>query len=418
LPDTAGEEKNGAEEASEIDVEKHSPVHLNIPSEPAPHLGVRMSMTKEALTNFKQRNVCETGAMTVREKALRLMHPALAPFSVLYGAGVFLRLSASRRLPKASLPGFVVSIGNVTVGGTGKTPAACLIAEWGHREGYRVAVLSRGYRGRYREEVLVVSDGKEVMAGPLKAGDEPYLMAKRLPGVPVLVSKKRHLAGAQARARFGTNFFVLDDGFQHVSLARDLNLVLIDATNPFGNGHLLPWGPLREPVGQLERADALIITRSQEAGSRSDLGLRLGRRFPSKAVFYSAHTPAEIVFPYGGETQGPDFLKGKRAIAFAGIGQPHAFRDTLLRLGAELLLFKGFRDHHRFRRQEIQALIRERERLEADYLLTTEKDWVRVENLGLHDPQLAYLRINFSFLSGIEPFFGMIKDRIGQAGSA
>ena len=353
--------------------------------------------------------------MTVSEKALTWVRPALAPFAALYGVGVFLRLSAVRRRPKASLPGFVVSIGNVTVGGTGKTPAACLIAEWGLREGYRVAVLSRGYRGRYREEVLVVSDGYEVKAGPLEAGDEPYLMAKRLPGVPVLVSKKRRLAGARARARFGTNFFILDDGFQHLNLARDLDLVLIDATDPFGNGHLLPWGPLREPVRQLERADAFIITRLQEVGSRSDLSLRLHRRFPSKAVFYGRHTPAELVFPYGGETQGPDFLKGKRAIAFAGIGRPHAFRDTLLGLGAELLLFREFRDHHRFRRQEIQALIRERERLGADYLLTTEKDWVRVEGLGLHDPQLAYLRINFSLLTGIDTFFGMIKDRIEQA---
>ncbi len=356
--------------------------------------------------------------MTVREKASTLSRAALAPFSILYGAGVYLRLAAFRRLPKASLPGFVVSIGNVTVGGTGKTPAACFIAEWGLREGYRVAVLSRGYRGCYREEVLVVSDGSEVRAGPLEAGDEPYLMAKGLPGVPVLVSQKRRLAGAEARARFGTNFFVLDDGFQHLSLARDLNLVLIDARNPFGNGRLLPWGPLREPVAQLERADAFIITRSQEVGSRSELGRRLGRRFPSKAVFYSVHTPTELVFPYRGERQDPHSLEGRRTVAFAGIGQPRAFRDTLLGLGAELLHFRGFRDHHRFRRHEVQALIRERERLGADYLLTTEKDWVRLEHLGLHDPRLAYLRIRFSLLSGVDTFFGMIKDRIAQAGSA
>jgi tetraacyldisaccharide 4'-kinase len=356
--------------------------------------------------------------MAVREKALTLMRPVLAPFSVLYGVGVLLRLSAFRHLPKASLPGFVVSIGNLTVGGTGKTPAACLIADWGLREGYRVAILSRGYRGRYQEEVLVVSDGNQVRAGPLEAGDEAYLMAKRLTGVPVLVSKKRRLAGAQAHAQFGTDFFVLDDGFQHLSLARDLNLVLIDATNPFGNGHLLPWGPLREPVKQLERADAFIVTRSQKEGSSSDLGARLGRQFPSKAVFYSVHAPTELVFPYKDETQGPDFLKGKRAIAFAGIGQPDAFRDTLLGLGLELLLFKGFRDHHGFRPHEVQALIRERDRLGADCLLTTEKDWVRMENLGLYDPQLAYLRINFSLLSGVDTFFGMIRERIGQAGSA
>ncbi len=356
--------------------------------------------------------------MTVRKKASTWIRPVLAPFSVLYGAGVFLRLSAFRRLPKASLPGFVVSIGNLTVGGTGKTPATCLIAEWGLREGYRVAVLSRGYRGRYQEKVVVVSDGNRVMAGPLEAGDEPYLIAKRLPGVPVLVSKRRQLAGTEAHARFGTDFFVLDDGFQHLGLARDLNLVLIDAANPFGNGHLLPWGPLREPVRQLERADAFIITRCQDAGARSDLGVRLGRQFPSKALFYGMHVPTELVFPYKTETQAPEFLKGKRTVAFAAIGQPTAFRDTLLSLGVELPLFREFRDHHRFRRQEVQALIRERERLGGDYLITTEKDWVRLENLGLHDPQLAYLRINFSLRSGDDTFFGMIRERIAQPGSA
>jgi tetraacyldisaccharide 4'-kinase len=344
------------------------------------------------------------------------MRPTLAPFAALYGIGVLLRLSALRRRPKASLPGFVVSIGNVTVGGTGKTPAACLIADWGHREGYRVAVLSRGYRGRYREDVLVVSDGNEVKAGALEAGDEPYLMAKRLPGVPVVVSKKRRLAGEQAHARFGTNFFVLDDGFQHLGLARDLDLVLIDAANPFGNGHLLPWGPLREPVAQLKRADAFIITRSQPPGKR--LSQCLTARFPSKAVFHSRHTPAALVFPYRTETQDPGILKGKRVTAFAGIGQPGAFRDTLQRLGVELLAFKGFRDHHRFRRQEVQTLIRERERLGADYLLTTEKDWVRAEDLGLQDPHLGYLQIDFSLLSEMDGFFRMIKDRIEQKGSA
>jgi len=182
-----------------------------------------------------------------------LLSVVLAFFSVLYGAGVKLRLRAysGGLFKRKSLPGVVVSIGNLTVGGTGKTPAVIMLAKWALNEGFRVALLSRGYGGRYRKKVLEVSDGNSIKADPRDAGDEPYLLAKKLSGIPVVVSGKRYAAGIFAHEKFGCNFFILDDGFQHMELRRDLDLALIDAEKPFGNGHLLPRGPLREPVDQL-----------------------------------------------------------------------------------------------------------------------------------------------------------------------
>ena len=340
--------------------------------------------------------------------------PALALFSFLYGLGVRLRRIAFGRIKKKTLPGFVVSIGNLTVGGTGKTPAVCMLAEWALGEGYRVAILSRGYGGRYKTRVFEVSDGNDIKAGPVEGGDEAYLLAKKLPGVPVIISKKRYWAGLLTHKKFGTNFFILDDGFQHLALKRDLDLVLIDASTPFGNGHLLPWGPLREPVTGLKRADAFIVTRFDEDHSGDDLMGLLHRQFPDQPLFRSDHTPKQIVFPGRKFVDHSGFLKGKRVIAFAGIARPEVFKETLIRLGVELVFFKGFEDHHSFHPEEIQDLMIKKGRLKADYLLTTEKDWVRMETLLPEYPDLAYLTITFTLLTGMDAFFRMVKDRIGK----
>ncbi len=223
--------------------------------------------------------------------------PALALFSCLYGLGVKLRLKAYGRLKRRSLPGFVVSVGNLTVGGTGKTPATCLLAEWAMDEGYRVAILSRGYGGHYRTKVLVVSDEQGINAGPVQAGDEPVLLARKLKGVPVIISKQRYLAGALAAEKYKSNFFILDDGFQHLALERDLDLVLIDAVKPFGNGHLLPRGPLREPVDQLNRADAFIITRPGKDTEGHGVKGILKERLPEKDMYCGDHIPERVIFP-------------------------------------------------------------------------------------------------------------------------
>jgi tetraacyldisaccharide 4'-kinase len=334
----------------------------------------------------------------------------LVPLSYLYGLAVRLRLTAYQRKKRRSLPGFVVSIGNLTVGGTGKTPAACMLAQWALDEGYRVAILSRGYGGWYKGKVLEVSDGDRISTGPLEAGDEPYLMAKKLQGVPVIVSPKRYLAGEFAHKKFRTNFFILDDGFQHLALERNLDLVLLDASNPFGNGYLLPRGPLREPVSELKRADAFIITRSGPDGS-TELIDDLKNRFPSKPIFKSDHLPEKIVIPSRKSVHNVDLINNKGIMGFAGIARPDVFMETLTELGAELVFFKVFRDHHPYQRREIHELMTEKRRLNADYLLTTEKDWVRMEGFVPPYPDLAYLTIKFGLLDDEEKFFTMVKEK-------
>lgn len=274
-----------------------------------------------------------------------------------------------------------------------------------------MAVLSRGYGGCYKGKVLEVSDGNHVNAGPLEAGDEPYLLAKKLQGVPVLVSPKRYLAGQFAHKKFRTNFFILDDGFQHLALKRDLDLVLLDASNPFGNGYLLPRGPLREPVTELKRADAFIITRCGPDASIDELIDELKNRYPSKPIFRSDHLPEKIVIPSRRLVKNVDLINSRDIMGFAGIARPHVFMETLTELGAELVFFKVFRDHHPYQSREIQELMTEKRRLKADYLLTTEKDWVRMESFVPPYPDLAYLTIKFSLLDDGEKFFRMVNEK-------
>lgn len=338
----------------------------------------------------------------------------MAFFSVLYGAGVRLRLGAYHQglFKRKSLPGFVVSIGNITAGGTGKTPASAMLAGWARTQGYRVAILSRGYGGGYRSEVLEVSDGHSIKADPHETGDEAYLLARRLSGVPVVLSKRRYLAGMYAHEKFGTELFILDDGFQHLEIRPDLNIALIDALDPFGNGHLLPWGLLREPVNQLARADAFILTRVGEQGSGEKAMDLLREKFPSIRIFRADHRPDGVVFPHTHLTLGADSLSGRRILAFAGIAQPKVLRDALLRLGADVVYFKGFRDHYQFREDEIAAIIQRSEALGADFLLTTEKDWVRIAGLAPVCTQMGYLSVEFTLVSGQADFFGMIRNAI------
>ena len=337
----------------------------------------------------------------------------LAGLSCLYGLAVRIRIKIYGNKKKKELPGFVLSIGNVTVGGTGKTPAAAMIADWALKEGFRPAILSRGYGGKHKGKTFEVSDGQHLFCTPAEAGDEPYLLAKNLQGVPVILSKARYEAGLLAYERHGSNFFILDDGFQHIRLKRDLDLVLLDATSPFGNMHLLPCGPLREPVENLRRADLFILTRT---GTGSNLMMMnyLKKKFGGKPAFQSEHVPERFVLPNLGHTHAPDFIRGKRVVGFAGIAKPEVFRDTLLKLGAEVAVFKGFRDHHAYVRPEIQELVAEKHRLRADLIVTTEKDYVRLEQLAPTENHLGYLTVRFRIISGAETFFDIIRGKVRE----
>jgi tetraacyldisaccharide 4'-kinase len=338
----------------------------------------------------------------------------LAFFSFFYGTGVRLRLWAYKRklFKREKLPGFVLSIGNLTVGGTGKTPAVMTLAKWARDQGHRVAVLSRGFGGRYRGELLEVSDGTHVDANPRSAGDEPCLLAAKLSGVPVIISRKRLLAGSFAREKFGCDFFILDDGFQHLELKRDLDIVLMDASKPFGNGHLLPWGPLREPVSQLRRADAFIFTHVGEDGAGSQAKEFLKERFPETPVSCARHLPDKVVFPVSKKTHEPAFLKGKRVLAFCGIARPDMFRETISKLGVDIAYFKVFKDHYRFKWNDMGNLMELKEKYDAQILLTTEKDWVRLAAEGCQHPDISYLSIRFVLVSKKEQIFEMIKNGV------
>jgi len=360
----------------------------------------------------------------------------LASISLFYGVGVRFRLKAYEKgiSRGKSLPGFVISVGNITAGGTGKTPAVAMLAKWALGEGHRVAILSKGYGGRYKEDVLEVSDGKHIYLDSQVAGDEPSLLARGVSGSPVVISKNRYLAGMYAHKKFGSDFFILDDGFQHLGLERNLNLALIDASKPFGNARLLPWGPLREPIGQLGRADALIVTRFSRVRSAEGRGpgvesnaMRspqetlafLKGRFPSTPVFCADHIPDKLVFPLSGEAHTPGFLRGKRVLAFAGIAYPERFQESLIELGADVVQFKGFRDHYPFDGDEIRELIQMKESIGARYLLTTEKDWMRIAPFAsttaaqMHN-DLAYLSVRFVFLPGQEGIFGIIRNGLSE----
>ena len=350
------------------------------------------------------------------KKTLDIRVLPLAVLSVVYGMACKARLWLYRTgiFKARSLPGLVVSLGNLTVGGTGKTPAVVMIARWARDLGYRVAVLSRGYGGKYEGQVLEVSDGKHIHADPGQCGDEPILLANKLSGIPVIISKKRFHAGLYAHEKFGCDFFLLDDGFQHLDLKRDLDLVLIDALKPYGNGHLLPWGPLREPFVQLGRADVFILTRVSHHGVEEHVRAFLKRDFPSTPVFYSDHVSTEIVFPDANAVCGPDLMEGIPVVAFAGIARPELFRETLIKLGADVVYFRGYRDHYPFGKKDIENLMQMKEEMGARYVLTTEKDWVRIACLEHRFPELAYLSIDFNLLSDHDEFFRIIEDQRQQ----
>jgi len=338
----------------------------------------------------------------------------LRPVSLIYGLAVQLRLIAYKvgLFSIKSLPTYVISVGNITTGGTGKTPFVAMLAEWASRNGFRVGILSRGYKRKRGHSSLVVSNGKKVLASVVEAGDEPFLLAKKLPSVPVLISKKRYRIGHLALRLFNSELLLLDDGYQHLLLNRDLNILLLDAKRQFGNRSLLPLGPLREPVEQTKRADLIIITRCTDEHPGDDLVDFLQRNFSERPIFRSGHFPDQVVFPLVGKTYPPGFLSGKRVVAFAGLANPDDFLEMVKGLGAHVIHFEAFSDHHPFTEDEIEELASWMRRSDGDFLLTTEKDWVRTDGKIGVDLDAAILTIKIGLLSVGDTFFDIIRKGI------
>jgi tetraacyldisaccharide 4'-kinase len=360
------------------------------------------------------------------------------------------------------LPFKVISIGNITVGGTGKTPATITIAEEAKRRGFVPVILTRGYKGKIKGPCFV-SKGEGPLMSEEDAGDEPIIMAEKLKGVPIVKGEDRYEAGVFALQNLGDTeiqrhgdtetalftdspihrfthspiVFILDDGFQHWKLFRDKDLLLIDGTNPFGNKRLLPIGPLREPLRAIGRADIVVITKTNMLSSQSTVHgqstapptypspsramARRGegkgggdisqsmthgksefrrlikeiRKYNKKApVFFAEHRPLQFLSARG-EIFPLEWAKGKRFFVFSGIGNPGSFKETLLLAGINLKGFKSYRDHYRYAPKDIEKIVEHSKRSGADWIVTTEKDIMRLKGLSV-PANLIALVIKFS----------------------
>lgn len=348
--------------------------------------------------------------MISSQKESKLRKVVLSPLCLLsffYGWGVSARIFFYARgiLPTYSLPCKVVSVGNLTLGGTGKTPLVCLLSEMIQARGFRVAILSRGYKGNFKDPFTLVTDGERILMGARQAGDEPYLLAEKLRGVPVIVGKQRWLSGKYAVDRFQTEVVILDDGFQHLPLKRDLNLLLIDSASPFGNGYLLPRGVLREPLEGLRRADAVILTKRGQCANIQNLKENLKKNFDVYSIFEADYAPGEVRVAGKARSLPPAYLKGKKILAFCGLAQPESFKKTLLGLEAKIAKVETFPDHHWYVQQDVERLWQEAAELNVDALATTEKDMVRLQDCNTGLSPLLVVSIQHVFGESDRPRF-------------
>jgi len=301
----------------------------------------------------------------------------LTPLSPVYGAVVRTRAAAYRsgllKSHDCGLP--VISVGNLTFGGTGKTPMVLALAQDLIKSGRRPAVLTRGY-GRTGSEPLVLT-GPEIQISANQAGDEPLELAQRLPGVPIVVDADR-LRGARRAAELGADIVILDDGFQHLRLRRDLDLVLLDAGDPWGGNHLPPRGRLREPIGALGRASAVIITKVDVGADQppQDIVRRIINIRPDMPIFAARLVPQRIRTEAGWVD--PTELRGQRVFAVAGLGRPEGFRTLLDSAGAEVVGYRWFADHHPYGPEDRAWITREAQKYGAR-VVTTAKDAVKLD---------------------------------------
>lgn len=312
----------------------------------------------------------------------------MAPLGSLYGAVTETRLALYRRglLNISRLDAPVISIGNITTGGTGKTPLVEYVARTIAAEGRQVCILTRGY-GRQNERARVlVSDAQRVLAGEKEAGDEPFLLAENLQGIAAVISDAdRFAAGQWAISELGSEVLILDDGFQHLRLARDLNVATIDATNPFGDGHLLPRGQLRERRGGLARADCILITRADQAEHLDSLSRELDKVSSHRPLFTSAmrvHGLRKLDQPLSTSVARAKPEIEPPVAAFCAIGNPDAFMDQLRDGGYELVGASVFPDHHRYDQRDVRSIIEKASKAGAKSLITTAKDAVKLHGLA------------------------------------
>jgi tetraacyldisaccharide 4'-kinase len=318
----------------------------------------------------------------------------------------------------------VIAVGNLTWGGTGKTPVVEKFARELRDAGRNVAILSRGYRSKpaplhiwllnkifFREDQTpprVVSDGKSLLLDSEMAGDEPYMLASNLKDVVVLVDKDRVKSGRYAIEKFGCDTLLLDDAFQYWKLrGRRHDVVLIDRQQPFGNEHLIPRGSLREPPSHIARAHTIFITKSD--GESAELRQRIAKLNPDAAVIECVHHPLYLEDVFSGERKSLDFLTGKKVASLSGIAQPESFDQSLVKLGSELVYSKRFTDHHRFTQQEILNVINRAKKRQAETIITTQKDAVRFPKIDRRDLPIYFMRVEIKIVSGANDFQDCVR---------
>jgi tetraacyldisaccharide 4'-kinase len=303
-------------------------------------------------------------------------HPILLPISWIYGGVIRLRNILFDvgffQSSAASVP--VISVGNITAGGTGKTPFVDMLVKFLVHNSIRPAVVSRGY-GRSTKGLVEVSNMKGILISAEEAGDEPFMLAKKNPGLVVIVDEKRKRGVDHAIRQYGTEAVILDDGFQHRSVRRNLDVVLIDGEESKSPMHLLPAGYLREPIGGLRRADIVIISKTGTADGIPDII----RRATNAEIMTTSFIPVAVRRVKTGFSISVQSIRGKKAVAFCGISNPQNFNATLIRMGMTVERFFPFDDHHRYSETEIKSISEAAKSVSSDYVLTTEKDLARLE---------------------------------------
>jgi tetraacyldisaccharide 4'-kinase len=338
----------------------------------------------------------------------------LPPLGALYGVVTQTRLAAYKRglLAVTTLPAPVISIGNITTGGTGKTPMVEWVCRALTRKRRKVCILTRGYGRTNASSRVIVSDGSNVLSNAAAAGDEPFLLAQNLKGFAAVISDPNRIAaGKWAIDNFGTEVFVLDDGFQHLALARDLNILTIDATNPWGGGKLLPAGRLREPRSGLSRADCVVVTRADQSDQLRSLTAEIQSLAGSKPVVTSRMTIKGISRM---DSELPEELGSlpQPAAAFCAVGNPESFFELLRQQGIEPVMTRTFWDHHQYTQKDVDALIQGSRKAGAQSILTTAKDAVKLQ---LHKFELPCYVVNIEISIEDEDLIIQMVDAVAAA---
>lgn len=374
----------------------------------------------ERLESYLVRLIQEKGSDLDQPFGINLLLHVLKGLSYLFLTVVSIRYFLYRTglLRRYPLGTQVISIGNVTAGGTGKTPVTEIFARTLAAEGRKVAILSRGYRRKEApwwqrlftqviEKPLVVSDGRRVLLDSATGGDEPYMLASNLPGVAVVVDRNRVKAGRYAVNRLGCDTLILDDGFQYQKLKHSIEVVLVDSTNPFGNGNMLPRGILREPVRNLKRADIIFLTKCR--GDVSAVKEEIRRYNTTAEIVECNHTPKVMKDVWSREEFPLDWLRDKTVCTLSGIASPKGFENSLRHLGAKVVWCERYADHHRYDASEVLYALNRTADMGADALVTTEKDAVRFPRLETAPVKCLYLRIAIEILVGGESFTQLIN---------